>query len=103
MAAGAEVAHALWQYVLAGVSTAAEADAQLETACALTDGEVELSSTPPAGSLLAEALREAVRLNHPVYDLIYLVSARRLTATLATCDHKLASLAKAEGIDVITD
>jgi len=39
-----------------------------------------------------EAVREAIRLSHSVYDLLYLVLARRNGAKLLTCDKKLQAL-----------
>jgi len=39
-----------------------------------------------------EAVHEAIRLNHSVYDLLYLVLARRNGAKLLTCDKKLQAL-----------
>jgi len=92
-----EVANALWKYVRANVFTPADAITRLRTALALRD-----STTRTTESLLVEALNEACRLGHPVYDLVYLVAARRNAATLVTCDNKLASLASSQGIPVIT-
>ena len=54
--------------------------------------------------LVVEALSEAVRLNHPVYDLMYLVLARRHAATLFTLDRKLQQLCLDNGVNcVLTD
>jgi len=39
-----------------------------------------------------EAVHESIRLNHSVYDLLYLVLARRNGAKLLTCDKKLHAL-----------
>ena len=42
--------------------------------------------------LIDEAVVEAIRLNHSVYDMLYLILARRNGAKLLTCDKKLQSL-----------
>ena len=51
------------------------------------------------GSLLTETLDEAARLDHPVYDMLYLVLARRQSARLVTCDKRLAKLCLENGVD----
>ena len=43
-------------------------------------------------SLIEEATNEAIRLNHDVYDLLYMILARRNGAKLLTCDKKLKEL-----------
>ena len=47
-----------------------------------------------------EAFNEAIRLNYPAYDMLYLTLARRTGAVLATLDRPLSTIAKKEGIDV---
>ena len=44
--------------------------------------------------LQAEALALACRLNHPVYDCLYLALARREAATLISADRRLRTLAE---------
>jgi predicted nucleic acid-binding protein len=44
--------------------------------------------------LFPEALVLASNLGHPVYDALYLVTARRTGSVLSTFDRKLAALAK---------
>ncbi len=51
--------------------------------------------------LLREALMEAMRLDHPVYDMLYFVLARREGATLFTLDQKLQSLCADNGVDCV--
>ena len=52
-------------------------------------------------SLLLEALHEAARNNHPVYDMLYLVLARRNAATLFTFDKKLRAICEANGVNCL--
>ena len=52
----------------------------------------------PTVELAVEALHEATRLNHPVYDMYYFVLARRNGAVLLTEDKKLQVLALDNGV-----
>jgi predicted nucleic acid-binding protein len=47
---------------------------------------------------IIEAMNEAIRVEHSVYDMLYLTLARRTGAMLLTMDKKLLGLAKKEGI-----
>jgi len=47
-----------------------------------------------------EAFNEAIRLNYPVYDMLYLTLARRTGAVLLSLDRPLNTIAKKEGIDI---
>jgi len=91
-----EVANALWKYVHLGELTLDDAKAMLSNALGFANTEQLIDA-----SLATEALGEACRLTHPVYDLIYAVLARRLSAPLITCDGRLASVAETLGIEVI--
>lgn len=42
----------------------------------------------------AEAIALAIHLNHPVYDCLYLVLARREVASLLSADQHLLDLAR---------
>jgi predicted nucleic acid-binding protein len=95
----AEVANALWKYVQAGILRVEDAQARLHTALALCDRLTAIDQAPD--SVLVEALGEACRLSHPVYDLLYLVLARRHGATLVTCDRRLGDLAHSQGLKVV--
>ena len=82
-----EVANALWRLQRAGQLDAASLQPLLARATALVD-HIE-----PDRTLQPEALALATHLNHPVYDCLYLVLARREVATLLTADQKLHDLA----------
>ncbi|GAB6041037.1 type II toxin-antitoxin system VapC family toxin [Endothiovibrio diazotrophicus] len=51
--------------------------------------------------LASEALAAAAAVNHPAYDLFYLVLARRYGATLATRDKRLEKAGRSLGIEVV--
>ena len=55
----------------------------------------------PDEELIAEALAEATRMDHSVYDMLYCVLARRSAAPLFTGDRKLAKVCDRMGIDTM--
>jgi predicted nucleic acid-binding protein len=59
-------------------------------------GQVDL--VPGSPSLVAEALDLAIAIQHPVYDCLYLVLARRNDAKLATHDDHLRRRAVRAGL-----
>ena len=85
----AEIANALWKYVRAGDLTLDEAQEMLSTGSALADGVF------PARELATEALATATAFNHPVYDALYAVTARREGAAMCTIDRRLVKLLEA--------
>lgn len=93
-----ELGNTLWQYERKGFYTKSDIDQALRTGLNFVDEFF------PDGSLLNEALSEAIRCNHPVYDMLYLVLARRNAATLFTLDRKLQQLCADNGVTcVFTD
>jgi predicted nucleic acid-binding protein len=89
-----ETANALWKYVRTHHLTEADAIAMHRDASALVDRAVDSADLFPEAMLLASQLR------HPVYDSLYLVTARRTGSTLLTFDRTLAGLARKLGIVV---
>jgi predicted nucleic acid-binding protein len=83
-----EVANALWRLQRAGQLEASGLQQRLSRAADLVD-HIE-----PDRTLLAEALAIGTHLNHPVYECIYLVLARREVATLLSADSRFLELAK---------
>ncbi len=91
----AEVANVLWKYSKAGYID--ENNAKLTSALALQ----LVDEYMPTSEIAVEALHEAIRLNHPVYDMYYMVLARRNAATLLTVDEKLKEICKANGVETL--
>ena len=91
----AEVANVLWKYVKAGYID--EQNAQLIMALLLK----LVDSYSDTSELAVEALHEALRLNHTVYDLYYMVLARRNGAVLLTVDEKFKKVCTDCGMEVI--
>jgi predicted nucleic acid-binding protein len=90
-----EVANTLWKYArLSGLPEAA-AITYLEDAAALVQEPIEDEV------LCTEALVTATRFDHPVYDAIYAVLARRRGAVVMTLDRRLRSLLTALRVDAV--
>ncbi len=81
-----EVANALWKYVKAGGLEEAEALERSREAGAL------ISRSADDAELVDEALSSAVRFDHPVYDTLYAVLARRHSCPVLTMDERLKAL-----------
>jgi predicted nucleic acid-binding protein len=93
----AEIGNALWKYVRAGAFDAQSAVSKLTLALNLLDRQQPLTE-----SITAEAIKEATRCGHPVYDLLYVVTARRnAAAALATADKRLAQVANRLHVETV--
>jgi predicted nucleic acid-binding protein len=78
-----EVASALWRKTTAKEISQREADAAFDL---VSQSGIDLR---PTGPLLARAMDVARRLDHPVYDCVYLALAERERAVLVTADQRL--------------
>ena len=81
-----EIANTLWKYVRSG-------DLDKETALARyaeATGLVDIFEADE--QLAAEALSTAIRYKHPVYDILYVILARRHGCRILTVDKKLIAL-----------
>lgn len=90
-----ELANVIWQLVRAGQVEESEVDTLLFKGLSIVD------VMEPSGELVYEALSESIRLNHPVYDLLYFVLARRSHGTVFTLDKRLADLCAQNGVNVV--
>lgn len=93
-----EVSNAFWKYHKAGLLDEKTVCANIEKAIALVDEFCDLDKTQ-----CCEATKEAMRLRHPVYDMLYFVLARRNAATLFTLDRKLQQLCLDNGGGLCAD
>ena len=82
-----EVCNAFWKYRKADLFEQAAVEVSLVQALELPD------RLEPASACCQEAFAMAVRRQHPFYEALYLVLARRHNATLLTIDKRLAALA----------
>ncbi len=89
----AEVANVLWKYHKTGLLNKNEVIQRLHYCTELVDEFIDIDENNE------EALNEGIRIDHSIYDLLYLNLARRNGATLLTQDKKLENIAKDNGID----
>jgi predicted nucleic acid-binding protein len=90
---GVEMAGALWNKVKYSRLLAVHAERCLEAYPNFLDRLV------PSEPLFADALRLAIRLQHPVYDCLYLALAMSEDTRLITADRKLHAQAAANGLE----
>lgn len=81
-----EIANTLWKYVRIGNLDKESALARYAEAIGLVD------IFEADEQLVTEALSVATRYNHPVYDTLYAILARRHGCTVLTVDKKLIAL-----------
>ena len=81
-----EIANTLWKYVRSG-------ELDKETALTRHDEAIGLVDIFEADEqLAAEALSSAIRYNHSVYDMLYVILARRHGCRILSVDKKLIAL-----------
>ena len=90
-----ELSNALWKYYRANVLSHEDCVQHVEDGIALIDDLFE------AKELWKEALSESIKNSHSVYDMYYLILARRNDATIVTNDRKLADLCRSSKIEVV--
>lgn len=88
----AEAANVIWKYCRAGHLKLDRGLQLLDICRNLVDQYIDIQDN------FEEALCEAARLNHSVYDMLYLTLARRNGAALVTMDKRLRELALENGI-----
>jgi predicted nucleic acid-binding protein len=87
-----EAANALWKYVSHNQLSAEQAIERYQDVCALPDQAISDQT------LALEALSLASTYNHPVYDMIYAVLARRNACGVLSKDSRLAKLLVSIGV-----
>jgi predicted nucleic acid-binding protein len=91
----AEVTNVLWKYVKAKLITKEIAVQRLQYCLNLVDEYLDISDNNQ------ESLVESIRIDHSVYDVLYLTIARRNGAILITRDKKLKGIAREQGIEIL--
>lgn len=91
----AEVTNVLWKYVKAKLLTKDVALQRLQYCLNLVDEYINITENNK------ESLIESIRIDHSVYDVLYLTLARRNGAILITQDKRLKEIAKEQGIDIL--
>jgi len=87
-----ETANVIWKYVRAGLIAKEIAIDLLQLTLDLVDEYQDIADYN------AEALQEAIKLNHSVYDMLYLSLARRTASVLLSTDKHLLVLAEQQGL-----
>jgi predicted nucleic acid-binding protein len=90
----AEAANTWWDKHHRGRMARTEVEIAVSRLCAIGIDWI------PTARILAPAVRAALDLRHPVYDCVYLVTARELGLPLATADDWLRRTARSMGITV---
>lgn len=88
-----EVGNALWKYTRIGVLAPAKLPERHREAMTLIQLFID------DADLFPEVLMLAANLNHPVYDALYALTAKRHAATLLTFDRRLHALCDQERIE----
>lgn len=91
-----QISNVLWKYHRAGAVTHDECIQLVEDGISMIDDFVE------AKELWKEALSEGIKNNSAIYDMFYVVLARRNDAKLITNDGALAALCKKLRIAVVS-
>ncbi len=89
-----EIANVAWKYSKLAGFTTEQSLSLAEDSNRLIDRYI------PTVDLWKEALSESICHNHPVYDLLYMIAARRTSATLISNDKKMTDLAKKLRINI---
>ncbi len=93
----AEICSAIRKFALRGKIAAGNAPAFAAEAVDMVDEFVSMED------LYQEAVGESIRLRHSVYDMFYLVLARRVHATLFTFDARLRELCHDNGVECLEE
>ena len=89
----AECAKTIWKMAKAGMIKHEELSTLLEQCYKLVYSFVNI------GENSTESLFEAIKLGHPVYDMLYFTLARRSGAIMLTMDQRLTKLCNENSID----
>ncbi len=90
-----EVRNTFWKYVQFASMAESEALMHIADAMGLIDRFYSIDH------IVDEAFLEALRQNHPIYDMLYLCLARRCNATVFTLDRKLQDACREAGVNCI--
>ncbi|MCI5131290.1 MAG: PIN domain-containing protein [Candidatus Electrothrix sp. EH2] len=89
-----EVTNVFWKYQRLTDLALQDCERGLEQAIALPDDFID------EHNFFREAFKLSSTLNHSVYDIMYLIAARRNNAVLLTLDKKLIRIAKECSIEI---
>lgn len=90
-----ELSNSLWKYVKSGLMSLAEATQNGNKTMALIDEFIDNTGD------WNDRVVTSLELNHPTYDMSYLLLARKTGSTLFTLDQKLQKLCLENGVECI--
>jgi predicted nucleic acid-binding protein len=90
-----EISNVLWKYCNANIIKHDESVKIVEDGISIIDAFIS------SNDIWREALSEGIKNKHSVYDMMYLITARRNDGILMTSDRKLNNLAKKLDIKTI--
>ncbi len=90
-----EISNVLWKYYASNLLNHEECIQYVQDGIDLVDNFIDTKE------LWKESLSEGIKNNHSIYDMFYVILARRNDGTILTKDRKLAKLAKELNLEVI--
>jgi len=87
-----ELTNTLWKYVKKNIYT------EEESALYVKDGISYIDHFIDSKTLWQEAFSEGIKINHSIYDMFYMICARRESAILLTCDMELIEICQKNGV-----
>ena len=89
-----ELTNTLWKYYIAKIQTKDECIKYMQKGIGFVDKFID------SKDLCQEAFFEGINNNHSIYDMFYMVTARRNSGTLITNDQILAEICKKNRVQV---
>jgi len=83
-----ELTNTLWKYVKKNIYTEEECIQYIKDGIAYIDHFID------SKKLWQEALSEGIKNDHSIYDIFYMICARRENATMLTCDNDLIKICR---------
>lgn len=90
-----EVVNAFWKYHQYEDLPLDKCEYFIDCAVNLVDDIID------SGTLYKEAFVLSCQVGHPIYDVLYLISARRHNSVLLSMDEKLKKIAKKQSIKIL--
>ena len=89
-----ELTNTLWKYHMKNIFTVDECIKYIQDGISFIDTFIDCKA------IWLESFSEGIKNNHSIYDMFYLIAARRNNAVLVTCDSDLTKICKKNGVRV---
>ncbi len=90
-----ELSNVMWKYNKLASMEHSECVRNVEEGVLLIDDYID------SKDIWKEALAEGIKYNHSIYDMMYLITARRNDGMVLTCDKKMKEIGKKLKIEVV--